>query len=1309
MELLKFLQRVPAVYMIIYIILSSLIIVFVADYLFKDYYSVKENKIKELKNISSIKANEISTFIDEQSYKLEELVNSDFFHEKISGLFSGRIKADERFFNQVKLIKSLEDIIFINKDGRVLFSFYIPPYEFDSLTVKFLSKKESSKVFIDLYKERSTGIFFAYQYSVYENVNNSRKLLGYIRFQYDALNTIIPRIEYLEPHSSKEILLVKKEGNFLIYLSFLRKVRIEPYSLNENVENNICWVNLPENENLCVYDGLDYAGVPVLAVFHKIPKTNLFLITKENKEEVFKEFRARSFIFLLTLIFSLLSIGAFFLFIIHRINKKKMEEELEQKRQRDLTEKELEMVFTQVNDVIFILNMKGEIVKTNKAVEKLYGYQPEELIGKTIDYVCVVEEMNELIERFKKIEESDFYIYESKHRKKDGSLFDVEVNARTYSIGKLKFLIGSVRDISDRKKSFIELQRKLENEKFLTELASEFVYLTYQNREEQLDNIIKILGYHLRVDRIRLFLKEDITNLFNCLYEWCKLGLEPQKERLQFINLEEEFPFLYKIISTGKLFKCKDLEFLPEEAQKEKNELSKQGIKSIVWEPLYYKGELKGFLSFSTVDKLREWTNEDEILINIFSEILLNALERIAIEKEIKDSELRFRRLIENSSDVTLIVSKDFKNKFVSSTIKNVLGYFVEERVNQNPLDLVHPDDLEIVRQTVDELKNPGDKKTIRFRAKHKLGHWIWLEATITNLIEDPSIGGYVVNYHDITPTIEAYQKLQESEERYRMLAEESGDVLYKLDYSKMSYEYISPVITKLTGYTPEEINKIGFSQIVEEIYLVLHPDKTKDHLVEDRQKGKTGEYLVDYIIRTKSGELKWVRDHSFPFFSKDGKLVGSIGILTDITEIKKREEEIVKREKFLEAIVEIQKSLIFLNNLEEFYNYMVEKLGRLSNASRCYVFRNSVNEEGKLSMSQIAEWCEEEITPQINNPELQNLPYEILGFDLVGEFKKNGYWSAFIRETPEPTKSILSSQNIKSILLIPIFINDEFYGYIGFDDCNKEREWTRIEIDILNSAATSIALAIEAFRQKEEIIRARDEAMEANRLRSGFLSIISHEIRTPLNSILGYTDVLKDLFLDQSNTELAKYFEAIEKGGRRLLNTINQLIEISKLEAGEFKVKIQNLDLKKFITESVQMLKVLADEKKLNLIVELPEKDLIIEGDDYCVHGVIENLISNAIKYSERGTILVKAYEEGDYVKFFVKDEGIGIAEEYIKHLFKPFSQEDVTYKRRFEGTGLGLAITKRYLDLIGGEIKVESKKGLGSTFTVKFKKAKN
>ncbi|MFN4111434.1 MAG: ATP-binding protein, partial [Ignavibacteria bacterium] len=366
-------------------------------------------------------------------------------------------------------------------------------------------------------------------------------------------------------------------------------------------------------------------------------------------------------------------------------------------------------------------------------------------------------------------------------------------------------------------------------------------------------------------------------------------------------------------------------------------------------------------------------------------------------------------------------------------------------------------------------------------------------------------------------------------------------------------------------------------------------------------------------------------------------------------------------------------------------------------------------DESDKLLMSQVAEWCAEGVTPQIDNPELQNLTYETLGIDLEKELIEKGCWAKIVKTLPEPAKSILESQDIVSILLIPIMIHDEFYGFIGFDECQIEREWTEMEIEILQSAAASIALAIESKRKKDEIIRARDEAIEANRLRSSFISLLSHEIRTPLNSIMGYNEIIRERFLKQSDEELEFFFGAIQNNSLRLLNTINQLIEISRLEAGSLKTKIEQLDLTKYIENIFMAVKIQADAKKLTLNYIFPSETLLVMADDYCLNGILENLITNAIKYSEKGTIEVSAKPEKEWVVLKIKDEGVGISEEYLKHLFNPFSQEDVSYKRRFEGTGLGLAITKKYVDLIGGEIKIESKKGKGTTCTVKLRRAIN
>ena len=229
-------------------------------------------------------------------------------------------------------------------------------------------------------------------------------------------------------------------------------------------------------------------------------------------------------------------------------------------------------------------------------------------------------------------------------------------------------------------------------------------------------------------------------------------------------------------------------------------------------------------------------------------------------------------------------------------------------------------------------------------------------------------------------------------------------------------------------------------------------------------------------------------------------------------------------------------------------------------------------------------------------------------------------------------------------------------------------------------------------------LISAKEKAEEANRLKTGFISAMSHEIRTPLNVILGYNVVLKELFNDPSDPELNMYFTAIENASLRLLNTITQILEISQIEANEFNLKIAPLPINSIIESIYNQMKIIAIEKKLNIDLKLPKSNVHVLADDYCINGVLINILNNAIKYSEKGTITIKLDTENDYAICSTADEGIGISDEYQKHLFETFSQERVGYNRPYDGTGLGLALTKRYIDLMNGKIKLESKKGIGT-----------
>lgn len=229
-------------------------------------------------------------------------------------------------------------------------------------------------------------------------------------------------------------------------------------------------------------------------------------------------------------------------------------------------------------------------------------------------------------------------------------------------------------------------------------------------------------------------------------------------------------------------------------------------------------------------------------------------------------------------------------------------------------------------------------------------------------------------------------------------------------------------------------------------------------------------------------------------------------------------------------------------------------------------------------------------------------------------------------------------------------------------------------------------------------LISAKEKAEEANRLKTGFISAMSHEIRTPLNVILGYNVVLKEIFNDPTNPELNMYFTAIENASLRLLNTITQILEISQIEANEFNLKIAPLPINSIIESIYNQMKIIANEKKLNIDLKLPKSNVHVLADDYCINSVLINILNNAIKYSEKGTITIKLDTENDYAICSMSDEGIGISDEYQKHLFETFSQERVGYNRPYDGTGLGLALTKRYIDLMNGKIKIDSEKGVGT-----------
>jgi signal transduction histidine kinase len=217
----------------------------------------------------------------------------------------------------------------------------------------------------------------------------------------------------------------------------------------------------------------------------------------------------------------------------------------------------------------------------------------------------------------------------------------------------------------------------------------------------------------------------------------------------------------------------------------------------------------------------------------------------------------------------------------------------------------------------------------------------------------------------------------------------------------------------------------------------------------------------------------------------------------------------------------------------------------------------------------------------------------------------------------------------------------------------------------------------------------------------------MSHEIRTPINAILSFSSLLKEVLEDKLSGGLAESFKIIDKAGRRLIRTIDEILEMSQIQTGNYEYNSVAVDLAKEILENLLAeYYYLAKEKHINIKFENKVcSEAFVNADRHMVNQIFSNLIDNAIKYTPEGEIEIVQYKnEQEKLCVKIKDTGIGISEDYLPRLFTPFSQEDSGYTRRYEGNGLGLAIVKRYVELNNAEILVESQKGKGSVFTIIF-----
>jgi PAS domain S-box-containing protein len=313
-----------------------------------------------------------------------------------------------------------------------------------------------------------------------------------------------------------------------------------------------------------------------------------------------------------------------------------------------------------------------------------------------------------------------------------------------------------------------------------------------------------------------------------------------------------------------------------------------------------------------------------------------------------------------------------------------------------------------------------------------------------------------------------------------------------------------------------------------------------------------------------------------------------------------------------------------------------------------------------------------------------------------------NAQFSNRTQETPYRLMIPPGEMAIYRLLSVPITIDGEVLGQISV--ANASRDYTEMDTDSVVRLALYYALAIQRLRLQAESVHAKERAEQSERLKDTFIANMSHEIRTPLNIIRGYSEIISGRLSGRIEVQEREYLMSIERAGERLLRTVEHILNISSMQAGTFALNSQPINLVEKIDQIVQDMRSPAMEKGLDIRCGHDAPGLWIRADHYCIDQALLNILDNAIKFTDQGSIDIRSRREKEEACIMLRDTGIGISEQYLPRLYDTFSQEVAGYTRPFEGLGLGLALTKQYVSINGGSISVHSAKGVGTTVTLRF-----
>ncbi len=427
------------------------------------------------------------------------------------------------------------------------------------------------------------------------------------------------------------------------------------------------------------------------------------------------------------------------------------------------------------------------------------------------------------------------------------------------------------------------------------------------------------------------------------------------------------------------------------------------------------------------------------------------------------------------------------------------------------------------------------------------------------------------------------------------------------------------------------------------------------------------------------------------------------LAIIRDVSESVNMKQDLLYQSGFQRILMNLASRFIYIpeSETDSVISDSLRQIGEYTGVERSYIFRYNF-ENG--TMTNTHEWCSESATSMIRNR--QNTSIQSIMEWLDHHQRGEPTWVNNLAQlkTSSPLRSFLDSTKVQSVITIPMISQKNCLGFVGFDTIHANRKWNDSDISSLKIFTGMLANLQEKISLEKSLVEAKIKAEASNQLKTAFMNNISHEIRTPLNGIIGFGEIIANEQL--SLAEKNKFLAVVQESSERLIHTIDDYIDISILVTGNQEIYPKHFKLSQLIEEVIEDFTESILAKKLNIYAEVPIhlKQTTLYSDPELIRKILNHLVGNSLKFTERGNIHIGMHDESGKVTLYVQDTGIGIAENAQKIIFDSFMQEDFSSTRMYEGSGLGLSIVKGIVTLLGGEIKVSSTKGKGSRFNITF-----